>query len=59
MVESVAVTVSGGGTTAEPVHLTEIRNYLHLTVSPSPVHFALASQSLHVHHTNHLVSCPL
>ena len=33
--ESVAVTVSGGGTTAEPVHLTEIRNYLHLTVSQS------------------------
>ena len=60
VVESVAVTVSGGGTTAEPVHLTEIQNYLqlHLTVSPSPVHFALASQSLHVHHTNHLVSCP-
>ena len=53
------VTVSGGGTTAGPVHLTEIRNYLHLTVSPSPVHFALASQSLHAHHTNHLVSCPL
>ena len=41
-VESVAVTVSGGGTTAEPVHLTEIRNYLHLTVSPSPVHFTFA-----------------
>ena len=59
MVESVAVTVSGGGTTAEPVHLTEIRNYLHLTVSPSPGHFTLASQSLHVHHTNHLVSCLL
>ena len=58
MVESVAVTVSGGGTTAEPFHLTEIRNYLHLTVSASPVHFALASH-LHVHHTNHLVSCPL
>ena len=34
-VESVAVTVSGGGTTAGPVHLTEIRNYLHLTVSQS------------------------
>ena len=33
--ESVAVTVSGGGTTAGPVHLTEIRNYLHLTVSQS------------------------
>ena len=29
------MTVSGGGTTAEPVHLTEIRNYLHLTVSQS------------------------
>ena len=29
------MTVSGGGTTAGPVHLTEIRNYLHLTVSQS------------------------
>ena len=42
MVESVAVTVSGGGTTAGPVHLAEIRNYLHLTVSPSPAHFTFA-----------------
>ena len=42
VVESVAVTVSGGGTTAGPVHLTEIWNYLHLTVSPSPVHFTFA-----------------
>ena len=59
MVESVAVTVSGGGTTAGPgssqrfgINCTS-QSLLLQSISP------LLSQSLHVHHTNRLVSCPL
>ena len=60
MVESVAVTVSGGGTTAGPgsshrdSELIAPHSLSGLLQSISP----LLSQSLHVHHTNLLVSCP-
>ena len=59
MVESVAVTVSGGGTTAWPGSSHRDSELLasHSLSFSSP--FTFASQSLHVLHTNHLVSCPL